>query len=308
MKNYLIAVACVLLASCGGSSNKAKQGTPTSNYTLDEQAHRGGRGLMPENTTAAMIDAIDRDVTTLELDLQISKDLKVIVSHDPYFNEKITTTPDGKQLSKEESRASILYTMTYDEISKYDVGLKDHPDFPDQKKIAATKPLLSDLIAASEAHAKGKGKVMHYNIEIKSSKKKEEAKQHPPVAEFVDFAMAVIKDGGIIDRALIQSFDIRALKILHEKYPNVKTSYLVDKKVEGNLDEQFATLGFIPNTYSPHYEMVTEALVKECHDKNVRIVPWTINDIQTMQQQYKWGVDGIITDYPNLFEQLRKAN
>lgn len=307
MKNYFIIAICVLFASCGGTGKNNNSNTTTP-YALDEQAHRGGRGLMPENTIPAMLDAIDRDVTTLELDLQITKDNKVIVSHDAYFNDKITTTPEGKFLTKDESRASILYTMTYEQISKYDVGLKHHPDFPQQKKIAATKPLLSDLIKASEVHAKEKGKVMFYNIEIKSSTKKEEAKQHPPVAEFVDLALSVIKDGGILDRTIIQSFDTRALQEIHKKYPNVMTSYLVDEKVKGSLDEQIETLGFTPHTYSPYYKMVSEDLIKECHSKNIKVVPWTINDLETMKVQYKWGVDGIITDYPNLFEELRKTN
>lgn len=307
MKHYFVLATCLLLASCSGA-NKSKEIASESVYSLDEQAHRGGRGLMPENTIAAMKDAIDRDVTTLELDLQITKDLKVIVSHDPFFNEKITTTPDGKHLSKEESRGAILFDMAYEEIAKYDVGLKENPDFPNQSKMKAIKPLLSELITESESYAKTKGKKMLYNIEIKSSKKREDAKQHPPVAQFVDLAMTVINESGISDRTLLQSFDIRALQVLHLRYPTVKTSYLVDKKVKGTLDEQFQVLGFVPHTYSPHYALVTESMVEECHRKGVKIVPWTINDLETMQQQYLWGVDGIITDYPNLFENLRKAN
>lgn len=307
MKNNFIAAICVLLVSCGGN-NQSKQTETVKTYSLDEQAHRGGRGLMPENTIPAMLDAIDRDVTTLELDLQITKDKQVIVSHDPYFNEKITTTPEGKHLTKEESRAAILYNMTYGEIKKYDVGIKENPDFPEQKKMEAVKPLLSELVAASETHAKEKGKSMYYNIEIKSSEKKETEKQHPPVEEFVDLAMAVIKDGGIAERTIVQSFDIRALQILHKKYPEMMTSYLVDKKVKGTLDEQFEALGFIPHTYSPHQDLVTPELIKECHDKNVKVVSWSVNKLETMQKEYDWGIDGIITDYPNLFEELRKAN
>jgi lysophospholipase L1-like esterase/glycerophosphoryl diester phosphodiesterase len=193
------------------------------NPAFDEQAHRGGRGLMPENTIPAMLNAINLGVTTLEMDVVISADKKVIVSHDPYFNENITTLPDGKFLAKKEAQTYLLYNMSYDSISKFDVGLKPHPDFPKQKKIAVHKPLLADLINAVEAQAKGK---MLYNIEIKS-KPENDGKKHPPVEEFVDLAVAVIKAGGILPRTTIQSFDPRALQVVHRKYPGVVTSLLI---------------------------------------------------------------------------------
>src|SRR4051794_38688391 len=101
---------------------------------LDLQAHRGGRGLMPENTIPAMENAIDLGVTTLEMDVVISKDNKVVVSHDPYFNEIITTTPEGAFLTKDSAPRYLLYLMPYDSIKKFDVGSKPHPDFPRQQK------------------------------------------------------------------------------------------------------------------------------------------------------------------------------
>jgi glycerophosphoryl diester phosphodiesterase len=125
---------------------------------------------MPENTIVAMYRGIDEGVNTLELDLHISKDRKVVVSHDPYFNELITTTPEGKFLSEEESRDRLLFTMNYDSIKKYDVGLKPYPDFPQQKKIPAYKPLLAVLIDSSEIYAAQKNRKIFYNIEIKSKR------------------------------------------------------------------------------------------------------------------------------------------
>jgi lysophospholipase L1-like esterase len=125
---------------------------------FDMQGHRGCRGLMPENTIPAMLHAIDLGVTTLEMDVVISADKKVVVSHDPHFHENITTLPGGGQLTKKEAATRLLYSMRYDSIIKYDVGLKPHPDFPRQQKMAVSKPLLSDLIAACEAYAKQKGR------------------------------------------------------------------------------------------------------------------------------------------------------
>lgn len=267
---------------------------------FDKQAHRGGRGLMPENTIPAMLNAIDLSVNTLEMDVVISADKKVVVSHDPYFNENITTLPNGKFLTKKEAAGYVLYTMPYDSISKFDVGMKPHPDFPRQQKIAVHKPLLSDLINAVENRAKGK---MQYNIEIKS-KPENDGKKHPQVEEFVDLAVAVMKAGGILPRTTIQSFDMRALQVVHRKYPSVVTSLLMEGADKRTLDEQLQQLGFVPDVYSPHFSLVNEQLVQQCHEKGMRVIPWTVNSKEEIERLRGLGVDGVITDYPDLFSGL----
>src|SRR5688572_5211788 len=147
LKNYLetstmkiihYGAAGLLLTALSCTPVKKSQ-NPMST-SLDLQGHRGARGLMPENTIPAMLKAIDLGVTTLEMDVVISKDHKVVLSHDTYFSDNITTTPDGKHLSKKETTQHLLYQMPYDSIKKYDVGLKPHPDFPRQQKIAIYKP------------------------------------------------------------------------------------------------------------------------------------------------------------------------
>lgn len=270
---------------------------------FDQQGHRGARGLMPENTIPAMLKAIELGVTTLEMDLGISKDKKVVVSHDPYFHENITTTPEGRTITKAEAAKLLLYNMNYDSISKYDVGLKPHPLFPKQEKVAVNKPLLSDLIDASEAYAMQKGKTIYYNIEIKSNAVNDRIK-HPPVEEFVDLAMQVIQSRNISGKTTIQSFDPRALQVMHRKYASVKTSLLIEDDDKRSLKEQLDQLGFIPSIYSPHYSLVNEELIKQCHDKNIRVIPWTINNLEEISRLLKLGVDGIITDYPDLFGKL----
>ena len=271
--------------------------------SFGKEGHRGARGLMPENTIPAMLKAVDLGVTTLEMDLQVSKDKKVVVSHDPNFNANITTTPDGKLLSKDDAKKLLLYNLTYDEIKKYDVGLKPHPDFPRQQKIAAYKPLLADLLDATEKYTKDKSINILYNIEIKSNVKND-GKNHPPVEEFVDLAMGVINQKGIAARTVIQSFDPRALVVMHRKYPQVATSLLIEAFDRRGLDEQLKEIGFIPAVYSPNHNLVTKNLVNACHQKNIKIVPWTVNDIKRMKELVALGVDGIISDYPDLFAQL----
>ncbi|HZH65275.1 MAG TPA: glycerophosphodiester phosphodiesterase family protein, partial [Flavisolibacter sp.] len=178
-----------------------------------------------------------------------------------------------------------------------------HPLFPRQQKVAAYKPLLSDLIDASEASARQKGKTLQYNIEIKSTPAGD-GKKHPPVEEFVDLAMSVINDKRVSDRSIIQSFDPRALQVMHRKYPTVTTALLIEGDDRRPLEEQLQQLGFTPFVYSTHFSLVTPELIKQCHEKNMKVIPWTVNSSDEMKKQLALGVDGIISDYPDLFSQL----
>lgn len=267
------------------------------------EAHRGGRGAMPENTIEAMKYAIDiKQVTTLEMDVCISKDKKVVVSHDVYFNSNFTTTPEGKYFSKDEQSKYSLYSMTYDSIRKYDVGLKPHPEFPNQRKFKAVKPLLVDLIDICETYAKSKKRSILYNVEIKS-KESGDTKYHPSPEEFVDLVVGVLKEKKILKKTVIQSFDIRPLQIIHQKYPKVKLSYLVFKKSQG-VETMLKKLGFTPNTYSPDYSTVTAEMIKICHQNKMKIVPWTVNTKEEINSLLTMGVDGVISDFPKLFKDV----
>ncbi len=295
-----VVMVFTLLMACTATRQKS----PAMPAGFDKQGHRGSRGLMPENTIPAMLKAIDLEVTTLEMDVVISKDLQVVVSHDPYFSENITTTPEGKNLTKAEAATHLLYTMPYDSIKKYDVGRKPHPDYPRQEKLPVHKPLLSDLLKATEDYAKNKSRTIYYNIEIKS-KPEHDGKRHPPVEEFADLVVGVIRSSGVEDRTTIQSFDPRALQVVHRKYPSVATSLLIESFDKRPLEEQLKQLGYVPPVYSPHFSLVTAALVQQCHEKGMRVIPWTVNTAEEMKRLKGMGVDGIITDYPDLFAQVQ---
>jgi glycerophosphoryl diester phosphodiesterase len=297
-RNILMGAMIFVIAACN------VQKSATSVTYLDKQGHRGCRGLMPENTIPAMLKAIDLGVTRLEMDAVVSKDNQVVVSHDIYFNQAITTTPEGKTLTKEEAEKRVLYTMPYDSIRKYDVGLKPHPDFPQQQKIGAYKPLLAELLDATEKYAKEKGRQVAYNIEIKS-RPDNDGKKTPPVEEFVDLVMNVIRQKAIDGRLNIQSFDPRSLQVVHRKYAGVATALLIEGNDRRSLEEQLQQLGFNPQFYSPHFSLVTAALVEQCHQKNIKVIPWTVNTLEEMKRLVSLKVDGIITDYPNLFSELK---
>ncbi len=268
---------------------------------LDTHGHRGSRGLMPENTFPAMKTALDLGVTTLEMDVVFTKDKQALLSHEPFFSHEITTKPDGSYVTEAEESSLNIFKMNYDEVTKYDVGMKPHPRFPQQKKLPVYKPLLSDLLDSVQQYMMtAKRPLPFFNIETKTQPSTDNM-YHPEPAEFVDRLMAVIKEKQIEDRVIIQSFDFRTLQYLHKKYPSINTAMLIEDFDERGLKDQLKSLGFIPTIYSPEHKLVKEELVKKCHEQNIKVIPWTVNDKARIEELKKMGVDGIITDYPDLF-------
>lgn len=275
----------------------------TAQLSLDKEGHRGCRGLMPENTIPAMKKALDLNVTTLEMDVVISKDGLVVVSHDPYISAEISLTPEGNTFSHEEEKTYAIYQMPYEQVRRFDVGSKPNPRFPEQHKMKAYKPLLSELIDSVELYAREHELPLPcYNIEIKSSPEGDGV-LHPEPAEFTGKVMAIIEAKKITDRVIIQSFDARPLQLLHQQYPALKLSYLTANIK--NIKTNMASLGFTPYAYSPYYKMVKKKTVLFCHNKHIKIVPWTVNTSKEMHKLVRLGVDGIITDYPYLFKELK---
>lgn len=265
---------------------------------FNREGHRGARGLMPENTVRAMKKAMDLGVQTLELDVVISKDKQVVVSHDNYMSSDISLKPDGTPVTADEQKKINLYQLTYADIKKYDVGSKPHPQFAQQEKFPAYKPLLSELIDSVNTYAKAKGLPLPmFNVEIKSNPATD-GDYHPAPAEFVDLVMGVLQKQKLGKRLIIQSFDVRPLQLIHKQHPDISLSYLTANAK--TLDENLATLGFKPNTYSPYYKTVTAETVKACHNQGMLIIPWTVNTKAEIDSLKQLGVDGIISDYPNL--------
>lgn len=273
-------------------------------YT-DLQAHRGGAGLMPENTISAMRNAINLGVNTLEFDLHISSDGKVVVSHDPYFHARYSTRPDGTVVRNGDPK-EYLYTMPYDSIARYDVGLKPVKRWPDQEKIAEVKPLASDLLDFTESYAREMNRSpLRYNIEIKSVDGEGEGTLWPEYHEFCDVCIPLLLSKNLGDRLVVQSFDVRALNYIHEKYPEVELSYLTDK--EPDVVEVMKLLNFKPRWWSPNYSVITPNNVAWCHAMGIKVVPWTVDDPEEIQRMAKCRVDAVISNYPDrLIEIFRK--
>lgn len=260
---------------------------------IDIQGHRGCRGLMPENTIAGFLYAIELGVNTLEMDVVVSKDLVVLVSHEPHFNEEITTKPDKTFLTPEEAHNSNLYQLNFDEIQLYDVGLKPHPRFPGQKKLASVKPSLKEVIKICEQKS---GNKIQYNIEIKRTEQGDGNLQ-PPLADFADLVLKEIDEQGIKDRTTIQCFDPEVLNYIYGKRKDIKTILLVENLA--SLTSNLNKLNHKPFAYSPAYKLVNHSMVEMLNKKQIRLVPWTVNDSLAIVTLLDMGVDGIISDYPD---------
>lgn len=270
---------------------------------FDVQGHRGARGIMPENTIPAMIKGLQLGVTTLEMDIVISKDKQAVVSQEPYFNHEFSLTPEGKTISLKDEKKNNIYQMDYAEVKKFDVGSKIHPRFLGQQKFKAYKPLLGELIDSVEAYVKlNKLAKPDYNIETKLIRKGDGEFQPSP-EEYVEIIMEIVKKKKLEKRVIIQSFDIRTLQYLHQKYPKIRTSLGIDEKED--FENNIRDLGFKPTIYSPYSVLVGKTLVDKCHAAGIKIIPWTVNSVKDLQYLMGLGVDGIITDYPNLMGQLK---
>ena len=265
-------------------------------FSYDLQGHRGSRGLMPENTIPAMIKALDLGATTLELDLAVTKDGVVVVSHEPWMNPLICITPDGNEI-KAEDRSHNIYQMTFSEMAQYDCGSKFHPGYPQQVKFKVSKPSLADLIDVVEKYVRDFNLPLpHYNIEIKSLPEGDGV-YHPDPKVFSDLIHGVISEKLSWARVNIQSFDFRILQYFHKEYPEVVLAMLVEDASQSA--EQLSQLGFKPQIYSPYFPKLTREIVAELHGKGMKVIPWTVNTAEQMEKLLDMRVDGIITDYPD---------
>lgn len=287
-----------LLTACGSSKQTMAQ---TKFPDFYKEGHRGTRGHMPENTIPSMTKALELGATFIEVDIYITKDNQVLIAHDPYVNVNHSYYEDGSEIAKEDAKKYVWHQMNYADIRKFDVGSKPFPAYPQQQKIKTYMPLLGELIDSVEQFTtRTKRPKAIYNIEIKTSPKYDSLGYNAAPEKMMKLVMDVVKSKNIGNRYYIQSFDFRPLQVVHEKYPGTTIGFLTDAK-NMSLDDNLKKLGFTPDIYSPHYKMVTAGMVAACKDKKMKLVPWTVNTVEEIRTLVQLGVNGIITDYPDLF-------
>ena len=296
---------------------------PPVTFAFDLQGHRGARGLAPENTLPAFATALSLGVTTLELDTGITKDGIVVISHNPALNPDITRDKDGKWLGKP---GPAIYALTYAELQAYDVGrinpFSDYAkSFPEQKAVNGARiPKLADLFALVR---RAGNMQVRFNIETKVSPLA--PSETPDPETFAKTVVGIIRDEGMAGRTTIQSFDWRTLQVVQRIAPEIPTVYLscqdrsfdtiAVNKAEGSpwtAGIQYKDHGSVPKmvkagggkVWSPLHADLSEFKVKEAHELGMQVVVWTVNDPAQIKKMLDFGVDGIITDRPDLVRQV----
>lgn len=306
-RNSLILISLITLTL----SNCASVETPNRlRKAIDLQGHRGARGLKPENTWPAFEEAIKYKMVTLELDTVLTKDKKVVIHHDSDTNPIICQNSNGTEIKK-----TSLYELTLAELQSYDCGSKKNPNFPKQIPVPGTKLLsLEEFFEKVLAIEKKSKEVYEFNIETKFPD--DGSAPDSLVKEHTEKLIQIIEKYKVIERSTIQSFDLRTLTFSKVKNSKIKTSALfVPTYFQGFL----MTVGF-GNSYresilsaakdknadivSPYFLYVTPKFVKESHDKGMFVIPWTVNTEKEMKRLVSCGVDGIISDYPDLLDSV----
>lgn len=296
----------------------------TSVSAFDLQGHRGARGLAPENTLPSFQVALDLGVDTIECDMAITRDGVVVIHHDLQLNPDLTRGPDGKWLDKP---GPPINTLTFDELQQYDVGrIKPGSDyarqFPQQKPVDGTRiPKLSDLF---DLVKKSGNTRVNFDCETKLSPA--ERDKTLPVDDFTRRAIAEIRKAGMERRTMVQSFDWSSLQLIQKEAPEIRTMYLSSPRTlkpgdDGKPSPWLA--GFAPEAYggsvpravhaaggkiwAPNQTFLTPAMLAEARSLGLVVIPWTVNDPPMMVKLLDMGVDGIISDRPDLVQvEMRK--
>lgn len=312
MNKLFFLLTALILFSCNSNTQpEMKEKKSIEPYYLvngekfDVQGHRGGRGLWPENSVYGFLKAVDMKVTTLEMDVVVSMDNYVVVSHDPFFNREICADMDGNRI--EENKLIATYKMPYNKIKEFDCGSLPHSRFPEQEKRATYKPLLKEVIQKADERCKVNGQTpVFYNIEIKSHPDLDGEYQPATPEEYAKLVLDTITPLLDYKRFNIQSFDTRILEAINKYDPKVRLVYLVEG-VE-LTPEIIKNLSFIPEVISPDFELLSPELIESYHQMGIKVIPWTINDSADMQRMIDWGVDGIISDYPDRLLEVVRGN
>lgn len=286
---------------------------------LDLQGHRGARGLAPENTIAGFARAMAVGVTTLELDIAITKDDVLVISHDPALNPDITRGPDGRFL---EARGPLIRQLGFDELQRYDVGrLKPGTDYakryPQQAAVDGARiPRLADLfeLVRKSGHAD-----LRFAIETKVTPTAPEETVAPDA--FARAVIAAIREAGVASRSTVLSFDWRTLAVVQRQAPEIATVYLSAQqswldniaadKPEGSAwtaGIQYREHGSVPKMvkaaggriWSSFFGDLDAAKVREAQSLGLQVLAWTVNAPRDIERMLDFGVDGIVSDRPDL--------
>lgn len=253
------------------------------NKSIVIHGHRGARSIFPENTLHSFKYIIEHGIDVIEVDLQITKDNEIVIYHYKDINTDICNGP-----------SKPIKSLTLKEIKEYDCGSKKNPEFPDQRIVPGEKiPTFIELIDLIQTNYKNKNILM--NVEIKTE---ESLDTDSEVYNFCKKLIDIIHKYNISNNVIIQSFDTRALHYIKEIDPNIKTSYLLENKLDtiDNIINISKKMGV--DIISPDFNLIDKNFVKKMQDNGFEVLVWTVNDKDDVKKVIEYGVDGIISDDP----------
>jgi glycerophosphoryl diester phosphodiesterase len=263
---------------------------------IDVQGHRGARGYLPENTLPSFARALELGVTTLELDVGVTRDGVVVIHHDRGLNPDIARGPDGQWVR----RAVPIHSLTYAELQRYDVGrLRPGSDyarrFPHQQPLDGTRiPRLVDLFAFASNHR------VRFNIEPKMDAAALD--ETLPADEFARALIAEVRKAGVADRTTVQAFHWPVLKVMEREAPEMATVYCTEGA--GSEPERVRAAG--GRTWSPDFQTLTSDKLAAARKAQMKVTVWTVNESADIERMTAMGVDGIASDYPDrVLQQLK---
>jgi glycerophosphoryl diester phosphodiesterase len=326
-------VLFVVLAACtAGSDTSPAESSPTTTVadssvppaSLDVQGHRGARGLQPENTLPAFEAALDLGVDTLELDLHFTADGQIVVWHDPVIQpDKCRLDPDRSADADPPSETLSVAGLTRRQLAAYRCDLNpDAARFPDQQPTATplagdsyqivTLNELFDFVAAySEAAGKTDDQrttaaAVAFNVETKRVADRPETINDgfdgTNPGPFETTLLDLIAQRGLEDRVVVQSFDHRSLRAIRTVNTSVRLAALTGRNVP--FSDEFAEFAVI---WSPDYRSLSGSSLDDAHAAGLQVIPWTVNETSDMARLIDLGVDGLITDRPDLLVELLSA-
>lgn len=280
---------------------------------FDLQGHRGARGLLPENTLAGFARTLEIGVTTLELDIAVTADGVPVISHDTHLNPALTRDAQGRWL---QGQGPLIRSLTLAQLQAYDVGRLDPAsayarDYPEQAaRDGERMPTLSALFALVKTRGADQ---VRFAIETKIHPSR--PNESPGVNEFVDAILAVVRAHGLQQRVRLISFDWRTLKRVRELEPAIETTCITVEGPQGSNTrsppmmnglrrDSFASVAHMAKAmgcaaWSPNADSLDADRVRQARSLGLQVLPWTVNDPAAMQRLIGWGVDGLITDYPD---------
>lgn len=264
---------------------------------MEVHGHRGCSWELPENSIPGFTRAIDIGCDFLEMDVVLTSDRKVVVSHDPFLDPVLF----GDLVR---SKKTYFLDLDYDSLSSYTYGSVSIPDFPEQTLQPVIIPLLEDVLIQCSEYAENNGRSIGFNIELKHERSWTGTYQFGHEV-LVDSVMDVIGGTCNVDRVVLQSFSLDVIDFLEKTYPDVRKGVILERGDKADLKE--LTGRFNISHIAPWHEDITSDLVTEAQREATKVIPWTVNSVEAMRRMISMGVDGIITDHPARLKELLKA-